>query len=52
MSNNGDSTFSVLMLFRVFTISGANPLTDKTLSFDNVAFVGDEILIKYTNTKK
>jgi len=50
MFENSDSTFSIRQLIRVFTVCDIKSFTEETISFDNVCFVGDDLIIIYDNT--
>jgi hypothetical protein len=44
-----NSTFTYQLFIRTFTLSDKSLTTDETLSFDNVKFIGNDLIIKYTN---
>ncbi len=44
-----NSTFTFQLFIRTFTLSDKSLTTDETLSFDNVEFIGNDLIIKYTN---
>lgn len=44
-----DDTFTIQLLIRTFTFSNRDTKTEETLSFNNTDFIGDDLIIKYTN---
>lgn len=45
-----NDTFTFLLFIRTFSFSDRNTTTEKTLSFNNTDFIGDDLIINYTNT--
>jgi len=44
---SSNTTFTLLMLMRTFTISGRSCFTEETVSFENTHFVGNDLIIHY-----
>ena len=45
-----DDTFTLQLFMRTFTFSNRDVRTEETLTFNNIDFIGDDLIINYTNT--
>ncbi len=45
-----DDTFTFQLFMRIFTFSNKDTRTEETLTFNNIDFIGDDLIINYTNT--
>jgi len=45
-----DDTFTFQVFMRTFTFSNRGVKTEETLTFNNTDFIGDDLIINYTNT--
>jgi hypothetical protein len=50
MFKESNDTFTLQLFMRTFTFSNKDTRTEETLSFNNIDFIGDDLIINYTNT--